>query len=51
VSTIAFSAGAAALVLGGVLWFTAPSGAPAVGVRATPVVAQRYQGVALDVSW
>jgi hypothetical protein len=50
-STIGFGVGAAALVLGGVLWFTAPSGKSTVGVRAAPVVAQRYQGVALDVSW
>jgi hypothetical protein len=50
-STIAFGAGAAALVAGAVLWFTAPSGASNVGLRATPVVAQRYQGVALDMTW
>jgi hypothetical protein len=50
-STIAFGAGAAALVAGAVLWFTAPSGSASVGLRATPVVAQRFQGVALDMTW
>jgi hypothetical protein len=51
VSTVAFGVGGAALVLGAVLWFTAPSGSPAVGWRAAPVVAQRYDGVALDFTW
>jgi hypothetical protein len=50
-STIAFGAGAAALVAGAVLWFTAPSGSANVGLRVTPVVAQRAQGVALDMTW
>ena len=51
-STIAFSVGGGLLVVGAVLWFTAPSGSTAtVGVRAAPVVEQRYQGVAIDAVW
>ncbi len=51
VATVAFGAGAAALVGGAVLWLTAPSGSATVGLRAAPVVGQRYQGVALDFAW
>jgi hypothetical protein len=49
-STIAFGIGAAAVAVGVVLWLTAPS-ASTLGVRAMPVVAQSYQGVALDAAW
>jgi len=50
-STVGFGVGAAGIAAGAVLWLLAPSGSSRTGVRATPVVAQRYQGVALDLAW
>jgi serine/threonine-protein kinase len=50
VSTIAFGVGAAAIAVGAVLWLTSPS-TTGVGIRATPVVAGTYQGVAIDGAW
>jgi hypothetical protein len=47
-STVAFAVGIPALVAGAVLWITAPSPQGGTGLRATPVVGQSYQGVALD---
>jgi hypothetical protein len=50
-STVGFVAGGVGVAAGAVLWLLAPSGSSRTGLRATPVVAQRYQGVALDLAW
>jgi hypothetical protein len=51
-STVGFGVGAAALVGGVVLWFTAPrSGTATTGVRATPMVGRSYAGAAVGGAW
>jgi hypothetical protein len=53
-STIAFVAGGVAVAAGAVLWLTAPrgsTGSSAGGIRAIPVVAQSYGGLAVDGAW
>jgi hypothetical protein len=50
-STISFIAGGVLLAGGVVLWVTAPSGAPATGLRITPAVAPTYGGLALDAAF
>jgi serine/threonine-protein kinase len=47
---VAFGVGAAALAAGAVLWLTAPH-ASATGLRAVPVVARSYGGLAIDAAW
>jgi serine/threonine-protein kinase len=52
VSTIAFVAGGALVAVGGVLWFTAPKGAPAsTAVRVTPLVGSATAGLSLGGGW
>jgi hypothetical protein len=55
VSTVAFVVGAAGLVGGAVLWFTAPSSAATApttaSIRATPGVGPSYGGLAVDGAW
>ncbi len=52
VSTIAFAAGGAAVAAGAILWATAPSRAStSMGIRAIPVFARSYGGVAIDAAW
>jgi hypothetical protein len=50
-STIAFAVGGVAVAAGAVLWLTAPHTSRATGIRATPVIAGSYGGLAIDDVW
>jgi hypothetical protein len=50
-STIAFAIGGAAVATGAILWLTAPHASRATGLRATPVIAGSYGGLAIDAVW
>ena len=51
ISTASFIAGGAALVGGGLLYFTAPSGTSAAQVRVVPRAAQNGGGLGLEGTW
>lgn len=50
-STIAFAVGGVAVATGVVLLLTAPHASRATGIRATPVIAGSYGGLAMDAVW
>jgi serine/threonine-protein kinase len=50
IADVAFGVGAAAVAAGAVLWLTAPHASTA-GLRAVPVVARAYGGLAIDAAW